>query len=125
MADFWLGAVTGGCAIAILSVWAGFWAYRRHLESMRAARIHLDAVRRSQYESDLRWRRQAAEWDSFAGQVLSGADQPRHGLLLTLLPAHSGLRRYEDHNLDGVRALDGPAAPATEAVVPPVQRAPA
>jgi hypothetical protein len=124
MADFWLGAVAGACAIAVISVWAGFYCYRRHLEAMAAARIHLEAVRRSQYESDLRWRRQAAEWDSFAGQVLSGADQPRHGLLLTLLPAHSGLRRYEDQDQAGVRALDGPAAPATEPVVPPVQRAP-
>ncbi|MFG1608451.1 hypothetical protein [Actinoplanes sp. NPDC049265] len=124
MPDFWLGAVAGGCAVAVIAVWTGFYLYRRHLEAMAAARIHLEAVRRTQYESDLRWRRQAAEWDSFAGQVLSGADQLRHSFLLTLLPSHSGLRRYDDQNHAEVRALDGPALPATEPLLPPVQRAP-
>jgi hypothetical protein len=124
MPDFWLGAVVGACAVAVIAVWTGFYFYRRHLEAMAAARIHLEAVRRSHYESDLRWRRQAADWDSFAGQVLSGADQFRHSLLLTLLPSHSGLRRHEDQHHAEVRALDGPAPSATEPLVPPVQRAP-
>ncbi|MEV6632090.1 hypothetical protein AB0M54_15200 [Actinoplanes sp. NPDC051470] len=113
MAAFWLGAVVGGCAVAVASVWAGFFLYRRHLEAMAAAKIHLEAVRRTQYESDLRWRRQAAEWDSFAGQVLSSADGHRFGYLLTLIPTHSGLRRYEDQDQAEVRAHDGPAPSAT------------
>jgi hypothetical protein len=93
MADFWLGAVVGGCAVAVIAVWAAFWLYRRHLEALEAAKIHLEAVRRAHYESDLRWRRRAADWDNFAGQVLAAATNPAHIHLLSLLPAHSTLRR--------------------------------
>lgn len=95
MADFWLGAVVGGCAVAVLSVWACFYFHRRNLEATEAAKIHLNAVRRAQYESDVHWRRREADWDDFAGQVLSAATQPHLTHLLTMLPTHSALRRPE------------------------------
>lgn len=116
MADFWLGAVVGGCAVAVLSVWAGFYFYRRHLEAIEAAKIHLNAVRRAHYESDLHWRRREADWDGFAGQVLAAATQPHLSHLLTLLPTHSALRRPEDQS----QAEEDSATEEMAQTMPPV-----
>jgi hypothetical protein len=93
MANFWLGAVAGAAAVAVASVWLVFWLHRRHLAMLEVAAIRLEAVQRAHYESDLRWRRRATEWDQFAGQVLSTSDQFHQGQLLRLLPSHSALRR--------------------------------
>lgn len=93
MANFWLGVAVGASVVAVCAVWLLFWLHRRQTAMLEVAAIRLESVQRSQYETEVRWRRRAAEWDAFAGQVLTTADQPSHSLLLRLLPSHSALRR--------------------------------
>ena len=93
MADFWLGAAVGASAVAVVSVWLVFWLHRRHAAMREVAAIRLETVQRANYENEVRWRRKAAEWDAFAGQVLTTADQMHQGHLLRLLPSHSALCR--------------------------------
>jgi hypothetical protein len=91
MAGFWLGVAAGGSLVAVATVWLCWWLHRRHTDSLEVLAVRLEILQRSQYENDIKYRRRAAEWDRFAGQVLSTADHQAQ--LLEMLPAHSSLHR--------------------------------
>ncbi|MEV6493420.1 hypothetical protein AB0M20_33090 [Actinoplanes sp. NPDC051633] len=91
MAEFWLGVAAGGSLAAVVTVWLCWWLHRRHTDALELLAIRMETLQRTQYESDVQWRRRAAEWDRFAGQVLSESDQ--QGRLMEMLPSHSALRR--------------------------------
>ena len=96
MAEFWLGVAAGGSAVAVATVWLCWWLHRRHTDALELLAIRLETIQRTQYESDVQWRRRAADWDRFAGQVLSSSKHQDH--LYEILPSHSTLRRAErDH----------------------------
>ena len=91
MAGFWLGVAVGGSVVAVATVWLCWWLHRRHTDTLEVLAVRLEVLQRTQYENDVKWRRRAADWDSFAGQVLSTSDQQAQ--LMKILPSHSTLHR--------------------------------